>query len=813
MNPKKQCLALLVLMLLTGGTPAQTLPDPPIQRLSRYNVVWNSPSKDASGVMPLGNGDIAAGVYAIENGDLYLLLAKNDAYTFMGDIFKTGRVRISMEPNPFQSGKPFKQTLDLATGSICIEADGVQLRIWADAHRPVYHVEVNSPVAIKVQAQSDLFSRIAMSDANRQKSNLPNESAPTQDVRLERNGKILWYYPVGDHTVYPVDLKFYDVEPMAATFPDPYRFNTFGNLLESPALKLEKGVLAGVGKTFDIRLQALTLQTPQAEDWIQAIERQASRSSDTARDWAEHCAWWADFWDRSWIMASDQTVPAADREKLFGEASPAGKRQEKDAAALVSQSYNVFRFLMACQSRGRVQTKFNGGLFTQQLRVAADPKHLKNQKEGAVTLPDGMLLSHEDYRMWARRFTFQNQRLLYWPLLASGDWELMQPFFNYYTGMLPMRQAITQAWFGHEGAYYRENMEPHGSERDCGHGGKPAKTKPGEKNEGWYHSYYFTCGLELIAMMLDRVNYTRDSEFRDKSLVPLARQVLLFFDRHYARVDGKLRLEPAQALETWWTAINPAPDIAGLRYCLDGLLAMKAGTVEDQERWKKFRTEIPEIPLRTIEGRQAIAPAEKWEMKRNGENAELYPVFPFRCFGLTLGTGELVEWTLQHRSSKMGGCWGQDEIDWALAGNADEAAKGLENRFRIASPMCRFPLYGKEGPDSCPDFDHFGSGATALQRMIVQEGAGKIRLLPAWPAQWNLDFKLHLEHGAIVTGTVKDGKLMAWDIEPKSRKADVTVGGEYSYCEQPCSVNVPGKTRRLVQTAEPVPQTFLIEKP
>ena len=56
-------------------------------------------------MMPIGNGDIAAGVYAIEGGDLYLLLAKNDAYTYEGDIYKTGRVRIALEPNPFQAGK------------------------------------------------------------------------------------------------------------------------------------------------------------------------------------------------------------------------------------------------------------------------------------------------------------------------------------------------------------------------------------------------------------------------------------------------------------------------------------------------------------------------------------------------------------------------------------------------------------------------------------------------------------------------------------------------------------------------------------
>jgi len=47
----------------------------------KYNVIWNSPSTDASGQMPLGNGDIAAGVYAIEDDTLYLLLSKNDAFT------------------------------------------------------------------------------------------------------------------------------------------------------------------------------------------------------------------------------------------------------------------------------------------------------------------------------------------------------------------------------------------------------------------------------------------------------------------------------------------------------------------------------------------------------------------------------------------------------------------------------------------------------------------------------------------------------------------------------------------------------------
>ena len=101
----KTCLLVVSLAFCAGLNPlslAQSAtPQPAAQRMSRYNVVWNSPSKDASGVMPIGNGDIAAGVYAIENGALYLLLSKNDAFNYCGDLYKTGRVKISLDPNPF----------------------------------------------------------------------------------------------------------------------------------------------------------------------------------------------------------------------------------------------------------------------------------------------------------------------------------------------------------------------------------------------------------------------------------------------------------------------------------------------------------------------------------------------------------------------------------------------------------------------------------------------------------------------------------------------------------------------------------------
>jgi len=53
--------------------------------------------------------------------------------------------------------------------------------------------------------------------------------------------------------------------------------------------------------------------------------------------------------------------------------------------------------------------------------------------------------------------------------------------------------------------------------------------------------------------------------------------------------------------------------------------------------------------------------------------------------------------------------------------------------------------------------------------MLVQEAGKKILLLAAWPANWDVDFKLCVARGAVLAATVKDGKLIAWDIQPASR--------------------------------------------
>ena len=520
------------------------------ESLSKYDVVWNSPSTDASGQMPLGNGDIAAGVYAIENDALYLLLSKNDAFTYNGDIFKTGRVRIELSPNPFFAGKKFRQCMDMKTGSIRIECEDLEILIWADAMRPVYHIQIDADHEVHVSASPELWERNDGSPWNITREPI---DPPTQDVLVEGKEALIWYYAVGDRSVYPTEMKYYDVEEMMLEYPDPYRYNTFGHLLESPEMKVKDGLLHGKGKRFDIRIYAQAEQAPEIEEWIAKLEERASEALDTEQDWIAHKAWWSEFWDRSWINITDNAIKPADQEKFNGEGYRK-HREEKDKGALVAQNYSIFRYLMACQSRGRNQTKFNGGLFTQPLRFGPEDDW-NTERVTFSEEKDGYKLSSEDYRDWGRRYTFQNQRLLYWPLFMSGDLEETLPFFNYYNKVLPIRKAITKAWFGHEGAYYRENIEPTGGERDNGTWDgsaecKPPLTRPGENDgSGYYHSYYFTSGLEIVSMMLEYARYSKDQVFIEETLLPFGREILLFFDKHYPRdEDGKIRLDPSMVL-------------------------------------------------------------------------------------------------------------------------------------------------------------------------------------------------------------------------------------------------------------------------
>jgi hypothetical protein len=53
-----------------------------------------------------------------------------------------------------------------------------------------------------------------------------------------------------------------------------------------------------------------------------------------------------------------------------------------------------------------------------------------------------------------------------------------------------------------------------------------------------------------------------------------------------------------------------------------------------------------------------------------------------------------------------------------------------------------------------------------------------IRLVPAWPKDWNASFKLHAPKNTTVEGRVENGKVTDLKVTPESRSKDVVVGAE-----------------------------------
>ena len=86
--------------------------------------------------------------------------------------------------------------------------------------------------------------------------------------------------------------------------------------------------------------------------------------------------------------------------------------------------------------------------------------------------------------------------------------------------------------------------------------------------------------------------------------------------------------------------------------------------------------------------------------------------------------------------------WHQSAIFVADLGLTDEAKAMVISKFTDAFPE-RSPTFWGPNFDYTPDFNHAGSAMSALQEMLLQTNGRKIYVAPAWPKEWDVDFKLH----------------------------------------------------------------------
>jgi len=509
---------------------------------------------------------------------------------------------------------------------------------------------------------------------------------------------------------------------------------TFGAVIKGKDLINKDGMTLQSSAATSHLVSIYPSTAPSLTEWETQLKQQITRIDklDLEQTRLAHQKWWDKFWHRSWIFVSGD-----------------------QSAAPVTQGYILQRYITACAGRGAYPIKFNGSIFI------VDNPALKQGKPVTFVKEDA------DYRTWGGQYWFQNTRAMYWPRLMAGDFDEMMPLFKMYAKILPDNASQVKNYYNHGGAYFAETAPFWGGLKYMGP----------EVKEDWT-GHYFTPILELSMMMFDYYEYTGDKKFAKEVMLPVATSGIEFFDRHFGRdTHGKLLLDPDNAIEMYWKVHNPAPDIAGLNAILSRLLALPNNMTDAAKRssWKRLLSELPDLPVGTKNGKEVFLPytGEQTVKSRNGENPELYAIYPFRLYGLGKPKLPLALNSFLARKCTQKGCWVQDPIQAAMLGLADVAKTYVSFALIRKDPALKFPAFWVAANDYAPDQDNGGNGENGLQQMLMQVDGKKIMLLPAWPKEWDTEFKLNAPFNTTVQGKVRKGKLVDLIVTPATRKTDI----------------------------------------
>lgn len=696
---------------------------------------WRTPGAAAADSMPIGNGRCAANVWATGDGAIHVLLAMDGAWGEQGQLLKLGALEVQLG-TALQDG--FRQELVLREGLIRIHGGGCAVEVRMD--------RLHDQLWIEVEHDQPRPLRAAWTTWRRHDRELPKDwwmSFFSNDIVLRshadevgalgdgirgrhRNRSSIWRQSLADQGLAEAADRLGLVDPLL--------HRTFGGLLRvAEAVPAPEGLVAPARTRHRLGATLRCAIDADGDRWDRELSAEADRvwSADAPAASAAHRRAWDAFWQRSWIHVAD---PVSDR------------------------GYAWQRYLTACAGRGVHPIKFNGSLFT------IDP---------------GLPGSDPDWRRWGPPYWAQNTRCMYWPMLADGDDDLLDPFFAHYRSNQALAEERSRAYFGHEGACFPETMLfwggyslfDWGFVRDA-RPGTPGAFRLGERTvelgNPWIR-WHWQNGLEAVRLGLDRLDYGTGMRFRDEVLLPLADGVLAFYANHYA--GAPMRIAPAGALETWQDCRDPLPEIAGLTSVLDDLLALPGLDQARAERWRALRGRIPALPM-DRDG-SVLLPAAVMGQLANVENPELYAVFPYRLHGVGLPDLERARRTWNARRFRENKGWQQEPVHAALLGLADEAARLVRERYATPDPAFRFPGFHGPNYDWSPDQQHAANANLAMQAMLLQPRGRRLLLFPAWPLDQDVEFRLHAPGSTVITARLAGGRLTALTVDPPSRRPDI----------------------------------------
>ncbi len=712
--------------------------------------------------MPCGGFDTGANVW-VENGEIFLYVDRSGSFDENNQMLKLGRFRIRFEEDIF--AESFSQELVLEKGLVEICGKDTQITIWFDAFAPCGHIEIRSQKKQEVTiwyeswrtAERELiYGEIGTGERQAAASYVcyPGTVITYPDVIEQGTDHVIFYHRNrNEKLLFDFLVEQQKLQEIKDKMDNPQKDLIFGGKLSGDhceCVENIRGEYAGIpfegfglksarGKEHSFFLCFHDGQQENAEDWRRELEEKEVRNRKRAHE--ETLEWWENFWKRSYITINPD-------------------RGAEDPGYQMARNYTLFRYMLGCNAYGKYPTKFNGGLFTTDACYSIGEGHtFYSGSNHAGKTPD--------FRMWGGgSFTAQNQRLVYWPMLKSGDFDMMPSQFDFYNRLLGNAELRTEAYWKHKGCSFTEQLENIGLPIGWTYGYEDCRWKVFRRPADFDHRelicpstrYLYSAQLEFAYMI---IQYYRYSGLDIAEYIPFIESCVAFYFEHYPleknETGEKLVIFPSTGLESYKNALNPADAVAALTALAGELSALPEYV--NAAHYAELLTKVPELKTGMVEGEEAILPAWSWSHIHNCELPQLYPVFPYPLYGIGKENVELAirTWRTAPDSQKNHISWHQDGIFTARLGLTEEAVQ--INQKKLMDSGRRFPAFWGPGHDWVPDFNWGGSGMIGLQDMLVQQYGKKVYLLPAWPEDWDVRFRLHLPDRAILECSYEGGKL------------------------------------------------------
>ena len=539
---------------------------------------------------------------------------------------------------------------------------------------------------------------------------------------------------------------------------------------------------AGSG-SFTILIASAASFDPKEDIVASALKQLAAAEKKGFAELAEsNQRWWRDFWSKGYIDL----------------------HSEDGIADSIEQNYTYYLYVMASSSRGRFPAKFNGMIW----------------------------ITGGDKRSWGGHYWGANQECLYNALLATNRMELLDPWFDMYSGMYDSCSTAARQQWGSQGIYIPETVafdglaklpddiaaemrdlyllnkpwdqrserflavartgQPHSSRWNWMGGGSyvDGVWQPTERGGGPYGpvTHIFSRGAKIAYTFWQRYEYTRDEAWLRDRAYPMLKGVAEFY-RNYPNLkkgeDGKYHLHHVNSNESVQGGQDPDEEISSMMAILPAVIKASeilGVDVEMRPRWKELLDNLAPLPTGGSPAVwiRALPPI----FRGRGDGRPDGNTMPQWFFDLCTLENDDPE-TMKIANATMDGylrgpntrpgVLSKVGVAAAMMGRAEAVRYLLPNQlsFPDRAPVLANRLDQREGVQTT-NAQRLGRVADTLQTALLQSvGAGParepvIRVFPAWPREWDATFTL-LARGAFLVGSsMKAGKIEYVRIESQA---------------------------------------------